>query len=584
MAWARGSPLPEEHSGPRLFPHPVDELDDGRASAPGEWRKVGAGLQVSFASKDGLYPRRQVPQVPLRRRWREVAWRGERVNVLLLAWSRDDLDQVRVSADDAVGSDGAIIPGSAFSTRFVRYVASNLPAGGSGTRECEADPSTLIWVMPDLLDSVPRLDLPGGSVRPVWISLEVPADAAPGSYQVPIRVKAAGRPVEELTLEVEVRKEILPPPADWKFRLDLWQNPWAVAHQHQVAPWSSSHLEILRPHLRMLADAGAKFVTTYLCHSPWRDETYILDQSMVEWTRKPDGAWEFDYRILDLYVETARACGITDAITVYTMLPWKHRVRYLDQSSGDYRFEEWPPGSPEFEAFWSRFLADLRAHLIARGWFGRTYMGINENALEDTLGALRTLRRASEDWKVTYAGVWHPELNDLLDDYCVIIDQAMTPDVIRRRRENGSTTTFYVCCHPARPNNYPFSPPAENTWMGWHALALGYDGFLRWAYDSWTADPARDARHVRFPAGDCFMVYPGCRSSVRFERLREGIVDFEKVRVLREKSERAAVSGTGSFDAVLKPALDRFTFERAQKEPAADAVNAARAILNDVHS
>ena len=29
------------------------------------------------------------------------------------------------------------------------------------------------------------------------------------------------------------------------------------------------------------------------------------------------------------------------------------------------------------------------------------------------------------------------------------------------------------------------------------------------------------------------MVYPGGESSVRFEKLREGIVDFEKIRVLR---------------------------------------------------
>ena len=60
-----------------------------------------------------------------------------------------------------------------------------------------------------------------------------------------------------------------------------------------------------------------------------------------------------------------------------------------------------------------------------------------------------------------------------------------------------------------------------------------YDGFLRWAYDAWPADPMRDARHTAWPAGDTYMVYPGGESSVRFEKLREGIVDFEKIRVLR---------------------------------------------------
>ena len=43
----------------------------------------------------------------------------------------------------------------------------------------------------------------------------------------------------------------------------------------------------------------------------------------------------------------------------------------------------------------------------------------------------------------------------------------------------------------------------------------------------------RDARHVAWPAGDTYLVYPGGESSVRFEKLREGIVDFEKIRLLR---------------------------------------------------
>jgi hypothetical protein len=64
-------------------------------------------------------------------------------------------------------------------------------------------------------------------------------------------------------------------------------------------------------------------------------------------------------------------------------------------------------------------------------------------------------------------------------------------------------------------------------------MAYGYDGFLRWAYDAWTADPVRDARHTMWPAGDCYFVYPGANSSIRFEKLKEGIQDYEKIRILR---------------------------------------------------
>jgi hypothetical protein len=79
----------------------------------------------------------------------------------------------------------------------------------------------------------------------------------------------------------------------------------------------------------------------------------------------------------------------------------------------------------------------------------------------------------------------------------------------------------------------------EGRWLGWYARAHHYDGMLRWAYDSWKADPVRDARHVLWPAGDCFMVYPGANSSIRFEKMREGIVDYEKLAFLIDHAARS---------------------------------------------
>ena len=96
-----------------------------------------------------------------------------------------------------------------------------------------------------------------------------------------------------------------------------------------------------------------------------------------------------------------------------------------------------------------------------------------------------------------------------------------------------------------------FSTPAEGTFISWYAASYGYDGFLRWAYDAWPTDPTRDARHVVWPAGDCFLVYPGGKSSIRFERLREGIADFEKIRILRKM-------GATSNDKKVKKSLDDF--------------------------
>ena len=73
------------------------------------------------------------------------------------------------------------------------------------------------------------------------------------------------------------------------------------------------------------------------------------------------------------------------------------------------------------------------------------------------------------------------------------------------------TSTYYICCTPAYPNTFVFSPPVEGRWLGWYTMAHAYDGMLRWAYDAWPADPVRDARHLLWPAGDSSMIYPGGR-------------------------------------------------------------------------
>ena len=141
-----------------------------------------------------------------------------------------------------------------------------------------------------------------------------------------------------------------------------------------------------------------------------------------------------------------------------------------------------------------------------------------------------------------------------MDDYSAVYGKEPELTDIEARSARGSTSTYYVCCTPPKPNTFVFSPPVEGRWLGWYAAARGYDGFLRWAYDAWPADPVRDARHVLWPAGDTFLVYPGSQSSIRFEKLREGIVDFEKIRLVRE---RVAQSGDAKSKELVGE-LDRY--------------------------
>jgi hypothetical protein len=547
-------PLPVQHYNSEfLFDRPSD-------LSP--WTNQKKGLHAAYGSTDILYMRREVPLLT-QERWSETGWRGERLNAQVLIWSPDSLPQVRCKVQGLHDGKGKSIADKNISLSLVRYVLSNYPYGATDA-SCDVTATTSAYLMPDRFEPFDRFDLPGNTVRPVWFSINIPENTSPGVYRGIIEVQSDQQSIS-LPLTVAVQSPVLPKPSNWKFRLDLWQNPWVIAGYYQVEPWSAEHKALLKKHTKLYADAGGKFITTYGVHSPWSDNSYRAEGAMIEWTKTRDG-WKFDYTTFDAYVSLCMEMGVTEAITLYTPVPWGYRFRYMNEVSGNFEWAVWSPETPAYKEIWTIFLDDLKAHLEKKGWFEKTYLGINENALDITRAAAQVIKDHSRSWKITYAGDWHDELSPLLDDYSPVLNHEPTQQQLKERQLSGKTTTFYVCCTPPRPNNFVFSPPIEGRFLGWYATAYGYDGFLRWAYDAWPEDPVRDARHTLWPAGDCFLVYPGAGSCIRYEKLREGIVDFEKIRILREQvaksSDKKIKASWKIFESHLTTFIDSPDFSK----------------------
>jgi len=91
------------------------------------------------------------------------------------------------------------------------------------------------------------------------------------------------------------------------------------------------------------------------------------------------------------------------------------------------------------------------------------------------------------------------------------------------------------------------------------------------------ANPLQDSRWKRYPAGDLFQFYPGPRTSIRFEKLIEGIQDFEKIRILREQFEEG---GNEEGLRALDNALSLIQIEKLDSIPAAEMIEKAKEILN----
>ncbi|HET8765232.1 MAG TPA: glycoside hydrolase domain-containing protein, partial [Rhodanobacter sp.] len=134
------------------------------------------------------HPIRMFTQLP--ERWAERgaggdltdhALRGEYLSFQVGLWTaRAAAQDVRVSFDDLRGPDGATIP------------ASQLTCFNLGGIDDEGKPFAN------------RLDVAQGRVQPLWMGLDIPADAKPGVYRGTLTIRAAGATPQRVPLAITV--------------------------------------------------------------------------------------------------------------------------------------------------------------------------------------------------------------------------------------------------------------------------------------------------------------------------------------------------------------------------------------------
>lgn len=493
-----------------------------------------------------------------------TAWKNERVSGQFVVWSKAKVDQLRVKVGELVNEKGRKIDADAVQARFVRYVMAHKELVG------------------DVLDTAERVNLPAKGYRPCWITVTVPAKAKPGLYKAPIEVVGCGGAKVSFNLELNVLDLRLTDAEDWGFFLDLWQHPWAVARYHGAVPFSKAHYELLKPIYQELANAGQKTITTTLTDLPWNHQNYDPYYTMIKHYRHKDGSWTHDYSLFDEYVKFAKSCGLGPQIHCYSMVPWGDRMYYIDAETGDQRFDNLPTGSEKHKQFWAPFLRDFQKHLKKKGWLGQTYIAMDERGPKQMQAVAELIRENAPAIKITMAAnqVASNFKGVELDPFCVYLEHANAPAFLedaKKRKAEGKTSTFYVCCGPHRPNTFTRSPVEEATWLGIYPAAVGFDGFLRWAFCNWPRDPLFDTSYKTWLPGDTFLIYPGMRLSVRWEALRDGIEEFEKIAQLR----KAGVDMT-KIDALLKSMHSDYKLVATENSgKTKEQVDAIRAAVNE---
>ncbi len=539
------------------------------APANPRWKESeisGSSLHVAAVSDFVRLPFGQAPaEEMIRPALFLQGWRGERVSGQVAAWSSEPQGELSIRCDGLFHDDGRRLD---VCVSMVRYTKA------AGRMQA------------DIIGREKECPMASPGVRPAWVEVNIPAHASPGVYRGEVRFHASSGAEGKIPVELTVEPELLPDPSRWRVHLDLWQHPQAVARWHDVEPWSPEHLALLKPQMQRLAQAGQKVITCSIIDEAWNGQTYDSYPSMIRWMKGRDGVMRYDYRDFDTWVSfMTDEVGIKGQISCYTMIPWSMKIRYFDEAADCCRDLELKPEDASYEKIWGAFLDDFRAHVAGKGWLNSMCIALDERPDSLLMAAKSVLKRHAPEFRIVSAVNAPSALSGEVDDLSPLLShvETISPELLKRRKAEGKTTTFYVCMMPLKPNTYANSPLAEAEWLGFFAAANRLDGFLRWAYHSWNRNPFECTDYKaesNWSPGDCFLIYPGNLSSLRFEYLRDGLEAFEKINILRA---RAAKLGTPQAQIVINrlngELASLFTVSRSRGSQHAEDVQRARELL-----
>ena len=243
-----------------------------------------------------------------------------------------------------------------------------------------------------LLESAPA-DVPankGRALAPAWVTVEVPRDAKPGLYKGSLKVEAEGLPATAVPVELTVADWTVPDSGNWRTWVGMIQSPDSLAMEYKVPLWSEEHWKLIAKSFERMSQVGCRNVyIPILCRTNFGNE-----ESMVRWVKKPGSRFDYDFTIMDRYLDSAeehlgkpkmvtfqvwdlylaerslgRSIKTPEVKAARQALSGKGpRVTVLDPATGKTeplylpRFED-----PASKALWQPLFAELHARMKRRG-------------------------------------------------------------------------------------------------------------------------------------------------------------------------------------------------------------------------
>ena len=554
-----------------------------------------------------------------------TAWRGDQLNSkVVVATMGRDVTNVQVTASDFTNEQGAVLSADNFDIKWLKEIDANIGRGNS---------SAPVKEFPDMIYKGGAKDIAANDVQFAWIKINVPEDTQAGTYTGTITV-SADELSEPFVLRYTIEVIDLVQPEAGATDIQIWQHPFSVANYYlglgsqpsggisndlaEDFYFTEEHFNLMRASMEEYVEMGGHDAVANIVEEAWNHQSYYSDPSMVKWTKKADGSWEFDYTWYDAWIEFMIECGVLDPengigqIKCYSIVPWNNQIAYYDEASGETVKESHSPGSDSWKAMWEPFLEDFIQHSKEKGWFEITYISMDERGLSELEPAVEMIESVTDEegnhFKISsalnYAAPEYYDFTDRIDDISINLGNASNvqqmKDLSEHRRELGLNTTFYTCTGDY-PSNFTISDPGDNYWDVWYTMTLGTDGYMRWAWDNFVYDMHGDITYRYWEPGDGWFFYPlereeadmsetvGFYSTPRYELFKQGVRDVAKAKYLLESEEvseeqkeelRSVVenlsrpSGTTSYGSRVPANEEQRMLVHSETERALEATNA----------
>lgn len=419
----------------------------------------------------------------------------------------------------------ATIPPENVAWNFVGFIPLKKNTRGSGAIQVRPAPCDI----PDPLLEDRVMDLAADAAQPVWLTVRVPKDAAPGVYRGEATVVSGD---VRATVPLELTVDGFTLPDERHLLVTNWFNLDNIAKAHHAEKWSDVFWTVLERYARDMA-----------AH---RQNVILVPWTLVEVAREADGKLSFDYHRFDRFVELFQRAGAADRLEIghvgHGKKGWGSEfvlasVCVTDRPSGK-------QATLGAEEGLRPLLADLQRHLDERKWLDKAMIHVADEPIIDNLPSWRVaadfvrraaprLRRIEAIETIDCTGsleVWVPQLGHF--------DRWRT--AFEARRGDGEFW-YYICCNPygsVYPNRFLDLPSSRVRVLHWINFSEQLAGYLHWGLNFWGAEPFGTPSD-RLPPGDTHVLYPGKQGpldSIRWEIQRESIEDFEYLWLLTAKT------------------------------------------------